>query len=137
MRISERPESWFARARPGDKDNAEALAGVHSEYGHVLLIADEASGVDEAVFNTAKGALTSDNTLFIMISNPTRLEGYFYKSHTELSPFFQRLNFSGMESPIVSNKYVDEILAEAGADSDEYRYRVLGLFPKVEGVDDK
>ncbi len=81
--------------------------------------------------------MTSENTLFIMISNPTRLEGYFYKSHTELRNNFQTLNFSGIESPIVSQAYVDEILEENGEDSDEYRYRVLGMFPKIEGIDEK
>lgn len=28
-------------------------------------------------------------------------------------------------------------MAENGDDSDEYRYRVLGLFPKAEGIDEK
>lgn len=70
--MKERPEYRFARARPGDKDNAEALAGLHSK--HMLLVTDEASGVAEEVFNTAKGAMTDDSSLLIMMGNPTRLE---------------------------------------------------------------
>lgn len=93
--------------------------------------------MDEEVFQSAMGALTSENVLFMMISNPTRLEGYFYKSHTELARNFQVLNFSGIESPIVSQVYVDSIIDEHGEDSDEYRFRVLGLFPKIEGIDEK
>ena len=103
----------------------------------MLLVADESSAIAEEVFNSAQGALTSENTIVILISNPTRLEGYFYKSHHELAHTFQCLNFSSLESPIVSMKFVNAIIEEHGEDSDEYSIRVLGEFPNKEGIDDK
>jgi hypothetical protein len=39
-----------------------------------MIIADEASGVDDAIFETAQSAGTNKNAIFLMISNPTRLE---------------------------------------------------------------
>nr|DAO45988.1 MAG TPA: Terminase large subunit [Caudoviricetes sp.] len=54
---------------------------MHSEY--LAIVADEASGVDEQIFVTAMSARTNANALFIMISNPTRLEGYFYKAFNQ------------------------------------------------------
>ena len=135
VRIVESPENWFARARTARKESPEALAGLHAD--HMLILADEASGVDDEIFRSAKSALTNENTLFIMISNPTRLEGYFYESHHKLKNTFQTLSFSSAESPVVSKKFVEEIVAEHEEDSDEYRVRVEGKFPEAENVDDK
>jgi hypothetical protein len=47
-----------------------------------------------------------------MISNPTRLEGYFYRSHTDLQQSFQTLHFSAEESPIVDKQFVEDIVME-------------------------
>lgn len=135
IRIRERPETWFARAKTARKENPEALAGLHGE--HVLLIVDEASGVPEEIYRTAEGSLTNRNILVIMISNPTRLTGYFYDAFNKDKPNWQCLAFSSMDSPIVDTQYVDRIRDKYGADSDEYRVRVLGEFPKAEMVDDK
>ena len=135
VRIVESPENWFARARTARKESPEALAGLHAD--HMLILADEASGVPKEIFDSAKSALTNENTLFLMISNPTRLEGYFYDSHHRLKETFQIMKFSSRESPVVSEKFVQEIIAENGEESDEYRYRVLGEFPEAENVDDK
>lgn len=56
VRIKESPETWFARAKTASKENTEALAGVHGDF--VCMLVDEGSGVEEAVYNTAAGALT-------------------------------------------------------------------------------
>lgn len=72
VRIKESSENWFARARTARKETPEALAGLHAD--DMLIMADEASGVPDEIFESAKSALTNENTLFMMISNPTRLE---------------------------------------------------------------
>jgi len=135
VRIKEAPDTWFARAKTARKENPEALAGVHGEF--VLYLIDEASGVPEEIFNTAEGALTGENVLVIMISNPTRLIGYFYDSHHKDKENWETHNFSSMDSPIVDEEYVARIIAKHGADSDEYRIRVLGEFPREDTMDDK
>ncbi len=135
VRMKVKPESWFARARTGRKENPEALAGVHGE--HVFLIIDEASGVDETVFTTMEGALTGQDILVLMISNPTRLIGYFYDSHHKDRQNWQCLNFDSRTSPIVEDDYVKRIIGEFGEESDEYKIKVAGEFPKADAVDDK
>nr|DAO45989.1 MAG TPA: Terminase large subunit [Caudoviricetes sp.] len=47
------------------------------------------------------------------------------------------MNFNSEESPLVDNSFVSEIINEYGKDSDEYRVRVKGDFPKAEMVDSK
>lgn len=135
IRIKESPETWFARAKTARKESPEALAGVHGDY--VMFLVDEASGVPEEIFNTAEGALTNKNVLLIMISNPTRLMGYFYDSHHRDKANWQCLSFSSIDSPIVDKEFVDRIVDKHGEDSDEYKLRVLGEFPREDAIDEK
>jgi len=134
VRIKESPETWFARAKTAAKENPEALAGVHGE--HVLYIADEASAVPLPIFQTMEGALTGGNILVILCSNPTRLIGYFYDTHHKDKDFWQTLQFSSENSPLVEDGYVERMKAKYQIDEDEYRVRVSGLFPKADAVDD-
>lgn len=134
IRMTESPETWFARAKTSSKENSEALAGVHAD--HVLTIADEASGVEEQIFNTAEGAWTSGNIIVILISNPTRVNGYFYDTHHKLKNSWQTLEFSSADSPIVDHEYESQIAERHGRDSAEYGIRVLGKFPKEDSMDE-
>lgn len=121
-------KTWFAVARTARAEKPEALQGFHGL--NLLFIIDEASGVAEEVFTVVRGALTDDMNRCIMTSNPTRTTGFFYNSHTlwEGKPW-RCLQFSGEESPLVSDRYINEIAVEFGKDSDVYRVRVLGDFP--------
>lgn len=134
IRMIESPQTWFARARTARKESPEALAGIHAD--HVLYLVDEASGVPDEIFNTGEGALTGGFYLFVMISNPTRLLGYFRESHTKDKENWQCLAFNSEESPIVNDKYVQRIIDKHGMNSDEYLIRVQGEFPKEDSMDD-
>lgn len=135
VRIKESPETWFARARTARKENPEALAGIHGDY--VMILADEASGIDDAIFRPAEGAMTNESVLICLISNPTRLMGYFYETHHSDKLSWQTLRFSSEDSPIVEKDYCARIKTKYGQDSDEYRFMVQGNFPKADTIDDK
>lgn len=134
IRMIESPQTWFARARTARKESPEALAGIHAD--HVLYLVDEASGVPDEIFNTGEGALTGGFFLFVMISNPTRLLGYFHDSHTTDKDNWQCLTFNSEESPIVNDRYVQRIIDKHGLNSDEYLVRVKGEFPREDSMDD-
>lgn len=135
IRVNESPESWFARAKTASKENSEALAGVHGD--HVMVLVDEASGVYDEIYNTAEGSLTGENVLVILISNGTRLVGYFYDTHHGDSQNWQNLAFNAEESPIVEDGFIERIATKHGTDSDEYSIRVKGGFGAEEGIDDQ
>jgi len=134
IRMKEAPNVWFARAKTASKENTEALAGVHADW--VMMAIDEASGVDEAIYETMEGSLTSGNTLVFLISNGTRANGYFYDTHHRDSHRWQNYTFSSLDSPRVDQKYVNGIVEKYGVDSIQYAIRVLGQFPKEDGMDD-
>lgn len=135
VRMAESPQTWFARAKTSSKENTEALAGVHADW--VLIAVDEASGVEEPIFETMEGALTSGNILVFLISNGTRSIGYFYDTHHKDSERWQNYAFDSEESPRVDQKYVDGIIEKYGIDSVQYAIRVRGQFPDEGVMDDK
>ena len=124
-------EIRFAVARTSRPETPEALQGFHAE--NILFIIDEASGIDEKVFEVAEGALSTPNARVVMAANPTQNTGYFYRSHHIDKDKWIRLHFSGLDSPLVSEKYVREMAEKYGVESDIYRVRVLGEFP-AQGV---
>lgn len=116
----------FAVARTSRKEQPEALQGFHSE--NMLFLIDEASGVDDIVFETAHGALSTPGAKCVLTGNPTRASGYFWRSHQPGSGFV-RMTVPCSASTRVSPAYVTEMADLYGSDSNIYRVRVLGQFP--------
>lgn len=135
LKVRERPETWFARARTARKEKPEALAGIHGD--HILVVVDEASGVDDEIFRIAEGMLTGGNVFFIMFSQHQRLTGYFHSAFTSDKAAYQTLSFNSLESPVVDRKFTDRIAEKYGMDSDVWRIQVLGQAPKADAVDEK
>ena len=123
-----RPEHAFATFRTARSDKPEALQGLHSENMFVLV--DEASGVDDIIFETAGGSLTGPNTKVLMTSNPTRTHGYFYDSHHKMRHLWHVIKVSCFDSSQVTQTYIEEQKTKYGEDSNVYLVRVLGEFPK-------
>ena len=117
----------FISARTSRAETPEALAGVHSE--HVMLVVDEASGVPEQVFEAAAGSMSGHNATTIMLSNPTRSSGTFFESQTRMADSWWTRRWSCVDSPLVSDEFVEEMRERYGEESNAYRIRVLGEFP--------
>lgn len=126
--ISGHPEEWFAVARTASKP--DALQGFHAE--HVLYIIDEASGVDDKIFEPILGALSTPDSKLLMCGNPTQLSGFFYESHTKNRASYATHHIDGRESPRVSKDFIKNIITMYGEDSDVFRVRVAGEFPTQE-----
>ncbi len=117
----------FATARTSSKHRPEALQGLHDE--NMMILADEASGVYDEVFQTIEGALTTHNARFLMASNPTRPNGYFYKSFQ--TGEWETFTLSSIDCPRVKREWIEQKKREYGEQSDFYRIRVLGMFPSA------
>ncbi len=120
------PESSFISARTSSAERPEALAGVHSE--HVLLICDEASAIPEAVFESAAGSMSGHTATTVLIGNPTRNTGLFFRTHHQLSSDWKTMHVSCLDNPLVSTDFVNQIKATYGENSNAFRVRVLGEF---------
>ncbi|HUS99130.1 MAG TPA: hypothetical protein VMY59_02285, partial [Candidatus Thermoplasmatota archaeon] len=148
VRITEAPESWFARARTGRKETPEAFSGIHAPA--VMAVADESSGVPDIIYEYGKGIATAPFWLFLMFSNPTRLTGYFHNAFDEeiidesgdnisnkRKSEWRQYTFKSTDSPVVDWGFVEEKRLDSGYDSDDYRVFVLGEFPKADAMDDQ
>ena len=121
-------EEAFISARTSRAEQPEALQGVHSD--HVMLVADEASGVPEKVFEAASGSMSGHSAVTLLLGNPVRSSGFFYDTHNRLADDWVTMRVSCADSPRVSEAYIEEMKARYGEESNAYRIRVLGEFPR-------
>lgn len=124
------PNESFITFQTSRPETPEALAGKHS--ANMLLIADEASGVHEKVFESAAGSMSGENATTILAGNPVRRTGLFYDVFHTLKSLWVRVHISCVGHPRISQDFIEEMRRRYGEDSNAYRVRVLGEFPIAE-----
>jgi phage terminase large subunit len=129
--LKEDPKQSFAVARTARKEQPEAFQGYHSP--NMLFIADEASGVDDIIFEVGRGAMSSKGAKTLICGNPTRTSGYFYNAFHSMKAFWKTMHVPCASSSRVSEKYIEECKEEYGEESNAFRVRVLGEFPGRRG----
>lgn len=123
------PASSFISFATSRAETPEALAGKHSE--NMLLIADEASGVPEQVFEAALGSMSGHEAIMILAGNPIRSSGFFFDTFNKegMKDDWFPIHISCENHPRVSQDFVKQVAATYGEKSNAYRVRVLGEFP--------
>lgn len=117
-------------------DQPERFQGYHAE--HMLVIFDEAPGVDTEIWEAAEGILTGAHSRWLCIGNPIRPEGNFWDACT--SSEWNCISVSCLQHPnvvegrpiyrnAVTREWVDERREKWGEDDARYKARVLGEFP--------
>ena len=122
------PEESFLTARTARPENPEALQGIHSDW--VLLVVDEASGVHEKIYESAVGSMSGDNATTLLLSNPVRTSGLFFDTHNRLKDEWFTIHVSHQDSERVTAKFVQEVASQYGGESNAFRIRCLGEFPR-------
>ena len=107
---------------------AENIAGYHED--NLTFICEECSGITRDIIETIKGTLSNDNALFIAIGNPTDRQSAFFDFFNNESHLWRTYTFDASKSPIVAKDNVKRLAEEFGENSDVYRVRVAGLFPR-------
>ena len=120
------PESRFISLRTARIESPEALAGIHAE--NVLLLCDEASGIGEPIWQAAGGTLSTLGSIAVLIGNPTRTSGYFYRTQHTLRDHWSCYRVTSMDSPRVSQSFIEDIRRTYGEHSAQFKIRVLGEF---------
>lgn len=106
----------------------ESFAGNHS-YSP-CLIADEASAIDPVIFESFSGSMMHPNSLMVLLGNPLHRRGELYEAFHSKKDFFHTAYVSAHDSSFIDPKWIQEMKDVYGEDSDVYRVRVLGEFPK-------
>jgi len=124
-------------------DQGEAAAGISGR--RVLYIYDEASGIDDRIFEASKGNLAGGDARALMLSQPTRNEGHFYDSHHEKRELWACFNLDSEQSPnvtagrevvpgLATREWLDEQRIDWNApDGPVWKIRVKGQFAEGTG----
>lgn len=113
---------------------AEAVAGISGS--NLLYILDEASGINDMIFESIEGN-RAGGARVIMFSNPTRNTGEFFDAFHSKSRFYHTIRVSSEDSPnvkagrviipgLATREWIDEKRDEWGEDSPLYRIRIKG-----------
>jgi len=131
-------KTWRVDMVPWSAKNSAAFAGLHNHGKRILLIFDEASEIDDIIWEVAEGAMTDANTQIIWCAfgNPTKNSGRFRECFPG-GKFAHRWRTRAIDSRTVkiSNKtQLQAWVDDYGEDHDFVRVRVRGIFPRVDAV---
>lgn len=136
-----KPE-WFAmgfstKGAASEREyGAASFQGFHSP--NLLLLFDEAPGIEHAIWVSGASLLTGANNKWVAIGNPTSPSGDFYEACK--SPLWKKIVISCFDHPnvktgtiivpgAVTREWVEERKVEWGVDSPLWQAKVLGQFP--------
>lgn len=117
-------------------NTAERMAGLSG--AELLFVIDEASGIDESIFEAIEGN-RAGGARELMLGNPTQTSGTFFDAFHSKREFYHTMHISSEESPnVVSGEmtvpglamrdWVEKNRRAWGKDSPKYQIRVLGDF---------
>lgn len=126
-------KSWRIDAVTWSKNNTEAFAGLHNKKKRIIVIFDEASAIDDLVWEVAEGALTDEDTeiIWIAFGNPTRNTGRFKECFGKFSHRWNNEQIDSREVEGTNKKQIQKWLEDYGENSDFFKVRVRGMFPSA------
>lgn len=132
-------DSWRFDRVTWNKARTEAFAGLHNEGKRIVVIFDEASQIDDVIWEVTDGALTDENTdiIYCVFGNPTRNSGAFRRCFgsergrwSEGTP----LQIDARQVEGTNKAFLNDLVNEYGEGSDRVRVRVRGLFPNASSL---
>jgi hypothetical protein len=125
------PESWRVDAQTCREENSEAFAGLHAANSTPFYIFDEASAVPDKIWEVAEGGLTDGEPMFFVFGNPTRNTGKFKTCFTGQAHRWSTRQIDSRTAKMTNKRLIEQWEKDWGEDSDFFRVRVLGRFPRA------
>jgi hypothetical protein len=129
-----RERTWRIDMIAWSETNPEAFAGMHNKGKRLLIIFDEASAIADIIWETIEGATTDSETQIIWLAfgNPTRNSGRFRECFGEgkHASMWKSRQLDSRTVEITNKARIKRWETIYGADSDWFRVRVLGQFPR-------
>lgn len=135
------------------EDEGVKFQGIHAD--NVLIILDEAPGIEPKLQEAAEAALSSGNAHLLMIGNPTVASGPFHGSFTQSRGMWNPMTISAFDTPnleglsvddllvmdedeldqnkipyLITRRWVRDMYRKYGPDHYFYQSRVVGNFPR-------
>ncbi len=124
-------KTWRVDMIAWSERNPEAFAGLHNQGRRVFMIYDEASGIEDIIWETSEGFLSDENTerLWLVFGNPTRSTGRFRSCFDDAR--WHTTQVDAREVSFTNKAQIKSWQDAYGDDSDFFRVRVKGVFPRV------
>jgi hypothetical protein len=127
--------TWRIDMIPWSKTNPQAFAGLHNKGNRMILVFDEASEIEDIIWETAEGAFTDKDTqlIWLVFGNPTKNSGRFRECFDggQHAGFWHSTQIDSRTVPIYNKDRADRLIKVYGVDSDYVRIRILGQFPRM------
>lgn len=122
---------YYANAQLWSEENPDAFAGIHNQYG-VLVLFDEASGIPKPIWTVTAGFFTEPiiDRYHLAFSNPRRNTGPFFECFHKNRKYWRHRNLDSRHVEGTDKTELNNIIEENGEDSDEAAVEVKGQFPR-------
>lgn len=127
--LKDLPETHKANATPWSKERSEAFAGTHAKW--VLMVYDEASAIDDMIWEVSEGALTTSGAIWLVFGNPTKNTGRFRECWRKYRHRWTTWKVDSRTAKKANRGQIEAWIQDHGEDSDFVRIRVRGEFPRV------
>ena len=126
-------KQWRCDFIPWSENNTEAFAGLHNKGKRIIIIMDEASSIPDKIWEVVEGALTDEDTeiIWLAFGNPTQNMGRFRECFRKYSRYWNHQKIDSRTVEGTNKVQIKEWEEMYGEDSDFFRVRVRGEFPKM------
>jgi hypothetical protein len=130
--------------KPADR-NEQGFQGIHGRKG-IIGVIDEASGVDDQIWNALDSMASTNASRIIAIGNPDSISSRFNKVCTGQERNWNRIHISSYDAPWYTGEVIPEEMAEGlvdaiwvqdkverwGEESAIFKIKVLGEFADLD-----
>lgn len=129
---------WFSTTSDTASENASKFQGYHSP--HLLVVFDEAGGVQRPIWEAADGNLADEGAHFLAIGQPSDPSSPFAREVGNAGTKTVRIDVLDFPNVVTGERrfpygphrgWVDYMRRKYGEESGIWQYRVRGLFPTV------
>lgn len=126
------PDSWKLVAQTCQRQNAQAFAGQHARTSTSWYLFDEASTIDDRIWETAYGGLTDGEPMLFAWGQCVKNTGEFYRvCFGSLAARWNGRRVDSRTSRFTSKALIAQQIQDYGIDSDFVKVRILGLPPSA------
>jgi hypothetical protein len=131
VKLKSNPDQHRADLVTWSASNTDAFAGLHALHRIVLLIMDEASGIDDLIWQVAEGAMTDEDTVLIHVAfgNPSQNTGAFRECFRKNRKRWITRNIDSRTVEGTNKEALQMIVDAYGEHHDVTKTRVKGQFP--------
>jgi hypothetical protein len=126
-------QTWRVDLLPNNPNRPEAFQGLHNKNRRILLIYDEASAIEDVIWQSCEAIVTDADAecIWLCCGNPLRATGRFKDCFDKYQNRWITKHVNSLDISFTNKGEMRKWIADYGEDSDFVRTRILGLFPRT------